>query len=176
MEKTLKSTLIHKGRNISFFVDQIELPNNRKTDRDIVDHPGAVAILSVTDKGKILLINQYRYATKSDLLEVPAGTIENGEDPEKCAIRELKEETGYSAASVKKMLSCYLSPGYSNELIHIYVAKELTKGEQKFEDDEKISVQEYECDQVLTMIEEGSIRDAKTILSILYFLTSTKFY
>ena len=74
------------------------------------------------------------------------------------------------------MLSCYLSPGYSNELIHIYIAKELTKGEQKFEDDEKISVQEYECDQVLTMIEEGSIRDAKTILSILYFLTSTKFY
>jgi len=175
MEKTLKSTLIHKGKNFNFLVDEVELSNKKQINREIVEHPGAVAILPLSRKEKIILINQYRYATKSDLLEIPAGTLEIGESPDECAYRELREETGYSSKILKKMTSCYLAPGYSNEIIHIFVAKELTLENQTLEDDEKISVKEYEFDEALTMIEEGVIKDAKTILSILLYLTSTKF-
>ncbi|MBN1682890.1 NUDIX hydrolase [Candidatus Bathyarchaeota archaeon] len=171
MEKTVSSKIIHKGKNFDFLLDQVELPNKKYVNREIVDHPGAVAILPVTNDGKIVLINQYRYVTKKRILEIPAGTIEKGELIEKCAVRELKEETGYSTNHIIKMLSCYLAPGYSNEILHVFLAKELEKGEQKLEDDETISVQEYGYEEILTKIEDGSIIDAKTILSILFYLT-----
>lgn len=171
MEKTVSSKIIHKGKNFNFLVDQVEIPNKKYVNRETVDHPGAVAILPVTNDEKIVLINQYRYAAKKRLLEIPAGTIEKNEALEKCALRELREETGYSSNNIKKMFGCYLAPGYSNEILHVFLARELEKGEQKLDEDETISVLEYGYEEILTKIEDGTIIDAKTIASILFFLT-----
>jgi ADP-ribose pyrophosphatase len=171
MEKTLSSRLLHEGRSFSFKTDQVELPNGRTTTRDIVDHPGAVAIVPLLDDSKIVLIRQFRYAAGKELLEIPAGTLEKGEKPDDCAVRELKEETGYEANSMRRLLSCYMAPGYSNEVIHLYVATGLKKGEKETEEDEEIAVEAIGFDEALRMIEENNIEDAKTIVGVLSCLT-----
>ena len=171
MEKTLSSRLLHEGRSFSFKTDQVELPNGRTTTRDIVDHPGAVAIVPLLDDSKIVLIRQFRYAAGKELLEIPAGTLEKGEKPDDCAVRELKEETGYEANSMRRLLSCYMAPGYSNEVIHLYVATGLKKGEKEMEEDEEIAVEAVGFDEALRMIEENNIEDAKTIVGVLSCLT-----
>jgi len=171
MEKTLSSRLLHEGRSFSFKTDQVELPNGRTTTRDIVDHPGAVAIVPLLDDSKIVLIRQFRYAAGRELLEIPAGTLEKGEKPDACAVRELKEETGYEANSMRRLLSCYMAPGYSNEVIHLYVATGLKKGEKETEEDEEIAVEAVGFDEALRMIEENKIEDAKTIVGVLSCLT-----
>jgi len=170
MEKTISSTLIHKGRSFSFRSDEVEVIGRRVT-RDIVDHPGAVAIVPLLGDGRIVFVRQFRYAAGRELLEIPAGTLEPGERPDACAARELREETGYTAGIIKKLLSCYTAPGYSNEVIHIYVATDLTEGKQATEEDEEIRVQTYGFDEALKMIEEGDIMDAKTVAGVLTFLT-----
>jgi len=171
MEKTITTRLLHKGRSFSFKTDEVELPNGKKTTRDIVDHPGAVAIVPVLDDGRIVLVRQYRYATGKDLLEIPAGTLERGEAPDTCARRELKEETGYTAGSMKKILSMYMAPGYSNEVIHLYLATELKAGKQGTEEDESITCELYGPDELLGMMEKNVIEDAKTIAGVLSYLT-----
>ena len=171
MEKTLSSRLLHEGKSFSFKTDQVELPNGRTTTRDIVDHPGAVAIVPLLDDSKIVLIRQFRYAAGKELLEIPAGTLEKGEKPDDCAVRELKEETGYEANSMRRLLSCYMAPGYSNEVIHLYVATGLEKGEKETEEDEEIAVEAVGFDETLRMIEENEIEDAKTIVGVLSYLT-----
>ncbi len=171
MEKTITTRLLHQGRSLSFRTDEIELPNGKKTTRDIVDHPGAVAIVPVLDDGRIVLVRQYRYATGKDLLEIPAGTLEKGEAPDTCARRELKEETGYTAGSMKKILSMYMAPGYSNEVIHLYLARELKAGELGTEEDESITLEPYGPDELLGMMEKNVIEDAKTIAGVLSYLT-----
>ena len=173
MEKTITTRLLNQGRSFSFKTDEVELPNGKKTTRDIVDHPGAVAIVPVLDDGRIVLVRQYRYATGKDLLEIPAGTLEKGEAPDTCARRELKEETGYTAGSMKKILSMYMAPGYSNEVIHLYLATELKAGEQSIEEDEIIIFEPYGPDELLGMIEKNVIEDAKTIAGVLSYLTRT---
>jgi ADP-ribose pyrophosphatase len=171
MEKTLSSRLLHEGKSFSFKTDHVELPNGRTTTRDIVDHPGAVAIVPLLDDSKIVLIRQFRYAAGKELLEIPAGTLERGEKPDACAVRELKEETGYKANSMRRLLSCYMAPGYSNEVIHLYVATGLKKGEKETEEDEEIAVEAVGFDEALRMIEENKIEDAKTIVGVLSCLT-----
>ncbi len=154
-----------------FKTDEVELPGGRRTARDIVEHPGAVAIVPILDDGRVVLVRQYRYAVGKELLEIPAGTLEEGEAPDTCARRELKEETGYNAGSVVKMISFYTAPGYSSEVIHIYVATLLRKGEQRAEEDERISVEAYGIDELLRMIEENAIEDGKTVAGVLSWLT-----
>ena len=171
MEETISSKTLHVGKNFSFKTAKVRLPNGKETDRDVVEHPGAVAIIPVDD-GEIVLIRQYRYSTKSEILEIPAGTLEVGEDPYACAVRELKEETGYAASEWRKLLSAYVAPGYSNEIIHIYVAEGLTPVGSDLEEDESIKVERYGYNNVLEMIETNEIKDAKTICGILAYLTS----
>lgn len=171
MEKTIYSKLLYKGKNFSFKTDEAELPNGKITTRDTVDHPGAVAIVPILDDGRILLVKQYRYSAGKELLEIPAGTIEKGEAPDTCARRELKEETGYNAGSMKKILAMYMAPGYSNEVIHLYFATELKAGESHAEEDESITIEAYTPDMLLEMIERNIIEDAKTIAGILSYLT-----
>jgi ADP-ribose pyrophosphatase len=171
MEKTLNSRLLHEGKSFSFKTDQVELPNGRMTTRDIVDHPGAVAIVPVLDGSRIVLVKQFRYAVGKELFEIPACTLERGEEPDACAARELREETGYKAKSMKRLLSCYMAPGYSNEVIHLYVATGLEKGEKETEEDEEIAVEAVGFDETLRMIEENEIEDAKTIVGVLSYLT-----
>jgi ADP-ribose pyrophosphatase len=171
MEETISSKTLHVGKNFSFKTDNVRLSNGKETVRDIVDHPGAVAIVPVHD-GEIVLIRQYRYSAKAEILEIPAGTLEVGEDPYACAVRELQEETGYAASEWSKLLSAYVAPGYSNEMIHIYVAEGLTPVGSNPEDDESIKVEKFSFDKVLGMIESNEIVDAKTISGVLAYLTS----
>jgi ADP-ribose pyrophosphatase len=171
MEKTLTSKLLHKGRHFNFKTDEIQLSSGKTTTRDIVDHPGAVAIVPILDDGRILLVKQYRYTTGKELLEIPAGTLEKGEAPDNCARRELKEETGYTAGSMKKILAMYMAPGYSNEVIHLYFATALKAGESHAEEDEDISLEVYSADELLDGIEKNTIEDAKTIVGVLIYLT-----
>ena len=171
MEKTIKSHLLHQGRSFSFKTDEVELHNGRTTTRDIVDHPGAVAVLPLLSEGRIALIRQYRYSVGKELLEIPAGTLEEGESPDSCARRELKEETGFTAGSMKKILNFYVAPGYSNEKIHLFLASDLKMGKKQAEEDESIIVETYGYDELLRMIDANEIEDAKTIVGILAFLT-----
>lgn len=171
MEKTINSKLLRQGKKFSFKTDEVELPNGKTITRDVVDHPGAVAIVPILDDGRILLVRQYRYATGKELLEIPAGTLEQGEAPDTCARRELKEETGYTAGSMKKILTMYMAPGYSSEVIHLYFATALKAGEKHTEEDEDISTEAYGCDELLDMMEKNTIEDAKTVAGVLSYLT-----
>jgi ADP-ribose pyrophosphatase len=171
MEKTTNSRLLHQGKNFSFKTDEVQLPSGKIVTRDIVDHPGAVVIVPVLDDGRILLVKQYRHSARKELLELTAGTLERGEAPDTCARRELKEETGYTAGSMKKILSMYAAPGYSNEVLHLYFATSLKTGDQGTEEDESITVEAHGPDELLEMIEKNIIEDAKTIAGILSYLT-----
>ena len=170
MEETISSTLIQEGRSFSFYHDRVLLPNGRETDRNIVKHPGAVAIIAVQDD-EIVLIKQYRYATGKYLLEIPAGTLESGEDPLQCAVRELQEETGYAASAWSRLFQCYMVPGYSNEIIYFFLAEGLTKVGASPEEDEDIEVKLIGLDEALSMIDGNEIEDIKTMIGVLSYLT-----
>jgi ADP-ribose pyrophosphatase len=167
MEKTLSSRLIHAGRNFDFLVDEVELPSGQVTQRDIVRHPGAVAIVPLLSDSKVVLIRQYRYATGKKLFEIPAGTLEKGEPPLECAARELREETGYEAEEIEPLLSCFMAPGYSDEVIYFFVAKGLRAVGDDPELDEDITLELHSLEEVRRMIAENVIEDAKTIVGIL---------
>ena len=167
MEKTLSSRLLHEGRNFDFLVDEVELPNGHVTQRDIVRHPGAVAIVPILGDGRVALIRQYRYATGKTLLEIPAGTLEQGEPPLECAARELREETGYEAEELEPLLSCFMAPGYSDEVIHFFVARGLREVGDDPEIDEEITLELHSLEMARRMIDENVIEDAKTIVGIL---------
>jgi len=170
LEETIESRTLHNGRNFSFKTDRVRLENGRETVRDVVNHPGAVAIVAI-DRDELVLVRQYRYAAGRELLEIPAGTLEPGEDPDRCAVRELREETGCVASEWGRLLSCYMAPGYSNEIIHFYVAEGLSQVGMSPEEDESITVERLGFDQVVDMIEGNEIMDAKTITGVLYYLT-----
>lgn len=167
MEKTLSSRLLHEGKNFDFLVDEVELPNGHVTQRDIVRHPGAVAIVPLLGDGRVALIRQYRYAAGKNLLEIPAGTLEQGEPPLECAARELREETGYEARELEPLLSCFMAPGYSDEVIHFFVARGLSVVGDDPEDDEEITLESYSLEEVRRMIVDNVIEDSKTIVGIL---------
>ena len=168
-EAALKTRSVYRGRLLKVRVDTVKLPNGRKTTREIVEHPGAVAIIPLLENGKLLLVKQYRNAVRRRLIEIPAGTLEVGEAPLPCARRELIEETGYAARRFTKLFSCYLAPGYSTENIHFFLASKLVPTKAKQADDENIIVQPMGLDEALKAIEQGKIQDAKTI-SALYYL------
>ena len=170
VEETIESKTLHNGRNFSFKTDRVRLSNGRETVRDVVDHPGAVAIVPV-DGDELVFVRQYRYAAGRELLEIPAGTLEPGEDPYGCAVRELQEETGYAASAWSRLLSCYMAPGYSSEVIHFYVAEGLSQVGMNPEEDESITVERHSFDEVVKMIEDNEIMDSKTITGVLSYLT-----
>ncbi|MBS7631177.1 NUDIX hydrolase [Candidatus Bathyarchaeota archaeon] len=168
MEKALKSKTVWRGRFLAFKSDEVELPDGRVTVRDIVEHPGAVAIIPILSDGRILLVRQYRYAVDKELLEIPAGTMERGESPKECAARELSEETGYEAERMEELTRFYTAPGYSSELIYLFMAEGLKPCPRSLEEDEEIRVEAFELDQVLEMISRHIIEDGKTICGVLY--------
>ena len=170
MEESISSQLLFEGKNFSFHHDRVRLPNGRETERDIVRHPGAVAIVAVHED-EIVLVKQYRYVTGRYLLEIPAGTLEEGEDPFRCAVRELQEETGYAASSWRRLFQCYVAPGYSDEIVYFYLAEGLTCVGSNPEEDEIILTNRYNVEEVLGMIESNEIEDAKTIIGVFRYLT-----
>lgn len=172
MEETISSKLLHKGKYFSFKTDRVKLSNGTETIRDIVDHPGAVAIIPVIDDD-LILVKQYRYAAAKELWEIPAGTLEPDEDPYACAVRELREETGYAGNEWTKIISTYMAPGYSNEIIHFFVANGLSEVGTDLEEDEDITIQRFSFNKILEMIEDNTIEDSKTVTGVLVYLTRT---
>ncbi|PKG21882.1 NUDIX hydrolase [Niallia nealsonii] len=169
-EKTISTKKIFDGRIISVQVDEVELPNGKTSTRELVKHPGAVAVIAVTDEGKIVLVEQYRKPLEKEIVEIPAGKLEKGENPEVCAKRELEEETGYGCDSIELVSSFYTSPGFADEIIHIYVAKGLKKLEDAagLDEDEFVNLMEVTLEEALEFIKNQRIYDAKTIYAIQY--------
>ncbi|HHY36624.1 MAG TPA: NUDIX hydrolase [Firmicutes bacterium] len=166
-EKTLTRDYLYRGRIINLRIDQVQLPDGREATREVVEHPGAVAIIALTDREEVVLIKQYRQATGEEMWEIPAGKLEAGEDPRHCASRELAEETGYTATSWEKLTSFYTSPGFASEILHLFLARGLAAGEQALDPDETIHTFLVPLTLALEMIKRGEIRDAKTIVGIL---------
>jgi len=170
-ESTISSRTIYKGRVLRLHVDRVRLPSGRVTAREIVEHPGAAAIIPILDNGKLLVVKQYRAATRRELMEIPAGTLEPSESPISCAKRELIEETGYAAKRIRKLFSCYLAPGYSTEKIHFFLATRIVPAKGRQEEDELIATQTINLREALRAIERGKIQDAKTISALYYLAT-----
>ncbi|MCL4435532.1 MAG: NUDIX hydrolase [Thaumarchaeota archaeon] len=169
-EETVNTEIIHRGRNFTFEVRTMRLPSGKITARDIVEHPGAVAIIPLLDKNTVILVEQHRAAAGKTLLEIPAGTLQPPETPAECARRELTEETGYEAKTFKKLAGGYAAPGYSSEKIHIYLATDLTYTQQKPEEDEIITTRKIGLKTLKQMIRNQEIEDLKTIAAILQLL------
>ncbi|GIP20183.1 MULTISPECIES: NUDIX hydrolase [Paenibacillus] len=164
-EKTLSSKSIYTGKIISLQIDTVELPDGSTGEREIVKHPGAVAVLAVRN-GRLLLVDQFRQSIGRGELEIPAGKLEKGEDPLEAAKRELQEETGYSAGKTSLLHSFYTSPGFADELIHLYLAEDLKKGKASPDEDEFLEVHEITLQEAKKYISEGWISDAKTIMAV----------
>lgn len=163
-ERTVETKNIFKGKIIDVNLHTVELPNGKKASREIVNHPGGVAIIAYKDKDTIILVEQFRKPIEKNILELPAGKIEKGEDIELCGIRELEEETGYRAKEFKYLGKVVSSPGFCDEYIYIYMAEGLYKGQDNLGDeDEFINVREIKIDKIKEMIKSGEIIDAKTI-------------
>lgn len=169
-EKTLKTKKIYEGRIIRLQVDDVELPNGQIGKREIIKHPGAVAVIPITEDGKIIMVEQYRKALERTLIEIPAGKLEIGEEPLVTAERELEEETGYKANKLEYITGFYTSPGFADELIHIYLATGLEKVEHPLPQDEDEFVELYEVtlDEAVQLMEKNKIYDAKTAYAITY--------
>ena len=166
-ETTVSSDLIYTGKTIQLRVDTVEVPNRGYQKREIIEHKGAVAILAITKENKVVLVKQFRKAIEQEIYELPAGKIEIGETPLDCAYRELKEETGYSANSMKLIHKYYPTPGFSNQLVFIYLAKDLIPGEKQLEEDEFLEVYEVDLETAYKMVYENEICDSKTVIGLL---------
>ncbi len=167
-ELTLETKYFFKGRILKLRVDQVQLENGVKSQREIVEHPGAVAIVALDENNNVLLVTQFRKPMEKEILEIPAGKLEAGEDPLECAKRELLEETGYEASFWKEIFTLYTSPGFSNEVVIIYLAKGLHQVLDAPMDAQEISkIDLINMDVALDMIKQNKIKDGKTVAGIL---------
>lgn len=165
--KILNQRIVYKGSHIQVREDRVIEPGGLECMREIVVHPGAVCIVARPEPGQVILIRQYRHATGKELLEIPAGTLHDGEDPLECAIRELEEETGYHAAKMSERCRFWTTPGFTNEFMHLYEATDLVKTQTNPDEDEVIEVDIVSRAEALRMIDDGRIQDAKSILGLL---------
>ena len=166
-EKFLETKMVFNGDLLKVYCDKVELPNGKNASREFIKHPGAVAVVPITEDGKIVLVRQYRYPIGKSMLEVPAGKLDKGEHPDECALRELEEETGYVAHHIEKMNSIYTTPGFADEVIHLYKADHLKLSKQCLDEDEFLDVEVYTKEEVKAMIVDGTINDAKSMLALL---------
>jgi len=169
--KILRSKIIYKGPVFGVRRDEVLEPGGIRTTREVVTHPGSVVILPLLPDGRILLVRQYRHATRQFLWELVAGRIERGENPRQAAARELLEETGYRAKRYRLFLDIFPTPGFLEERMYILLAQGLTSGDARPEEDEKISSRVFSRSQLRQMIRRGKLRDAKTIAGLLYYFS-----
>lgn len=169
-EKTVTSTPIYSGKVISLRVDDVILPNGKTSKRELIKHPGAVAVIAITAEHKILLVEQYRKALERSIIEIPAGKLEPGEEPEVTARRELEEETGFGCHKLTFLQSFATSPGFADEIIHVYIAEELYLLNEKadLDEDEFVDLLESTIEEAEQMMVSGQIFDAKTAYSVLW--------
>ncbi len=170
MERKLREELIYRGRILSLRRDEVILPHGGIAGREVVEHLPAVAVLPVLD-GRVLLVRQFRYAVGEELLEVPAGLLKEGESPEECAVREMREETGYRPLSLKKVLTFYTSPGFSDEVVHLYFCDEMVEDPLPQDDDEGVTLSPFPIEDLRDGLRSGLFKDAKTILALSWLLT-----
>lgn len=169
-EKTIRTKKVFDGNIISVQVDDVSLPNNQTSQREIVKHPGAVAVIPMTPDRKIVFVEQYRKPLEKSLVEIPAGKLESGEKPEVTAVRELEEETGYTTTNLTFVTSFYTSPGFADELMYIYLAEELIPLEEPVlgDEDEFVEKVVLTLDEAKKYVKEQRIHDAKTAYALLY--------
>ena len=166
-EHRLSSKTVFEGRTIQVRVDEARLANGRQATREVVVRAPAVVIAPIDEDGNVVMVRQYRYPVEEALLEVPAGMVEPGEDPDDCAQRELQEETGYRANDLRSLGGFWSTPGYSSEYKYAYVARGLVPSKLEADYDEDIAVERYPLSEIPAMIREGRIRDAKSIAVLL---------
>lgn len=162
----LKSEVLMKGRAFAIRRDYLKTPAGRETKLDIIEHGGSAVIIPVDENGNILLVRQYRHAAGKELLELPAGTLDENEDPLVCAAREIREETGMAAETITKLGEFYLAPGYSDEFMIVYLATELSPSPLDADEDEFLSVESVPIAEAIKMAERGEIPDAKSLAAL----------
>ncbi|MDR1195599.1 MAG: NUDIX hydrolase [Endomicrobium sp.] len=169
MEKLLKQNKIYTGKSVDFYSDEVSLPNGQNAVREYLGHPGAAAVLAFLDKRNIILVKQYRYAAGKYTYEIPAGKLDAGESPLDCIKRELEEETGYKAKRIEKMINFHPTTAFSTEILYIFAAFGLIKGDKHPDEDEFVSTEIFDFKEAVNMVKSGKIMDAKTIIALLYF-------
>ncbi len=173
-EKTVSSRLVYDGRVVRLRVDTVQVTNGRETTREIVEHGNCVAVIAVDDSDNLLLVKQFRKSVEKELLEIPAGGIEPGEDPEIAVRRELQEEIGYLPKKLERLGGFYSTPGYCTEYLYLYLATDLTPSQLYAEDTESIKLISVPISQIPNLIASGAICDAKSIAGLLTFLEYQK--
>lgn len=157
---------IYQGRIIDLSVETVRLPNGETAELELIKHPGAAAVVPIKDDGTVIMVRQYRHAVRGFIYEIPAGKLHPGEDSRDCAARELEEEIGYQAGSLEPLFSFLTTPGFTDEIIHIFLGKDLTPGTQDLGADEVLEVLEMPLDKAMALINDGTIKDAKTIIGL----------
>lgn len=165
-EKCIRKKRVYRGRAVDFFVDEVRLPNGKSAQREYVGHPGASSIVPFLDKDTIILVRQCRYPVGKITYEIPAGKLDGIEPPLQCAKRELREETGFKAGRVSRLLTFWPAPAFSNEVLHIYVGDRLKTVGAALDEDEFLEVVQVGFQKALDWITSGKIKDAKTIISL----------
>ena len=163
--KRIASEYVYEGRIIKLRVDQVELPDGRQTIREVMEHPGAAVIVPVGDDGTLHLVRQYRDAIGKELLELPAGKLKTGEDPSECACRELREELGLIAGRLTRLTSFYSSPGFCDEILHVFLAEELSQEEEESEHEEFLEPERRPLEPLGPLLEE--FEDGKSVIGVL---------
>ncbi len=173
-EKTLSSQLIYEGRAVKLRVDTVEMPGGRKTTREIVEHGECVAVVAIDAESNVILVSQFRKPVEKELLEIPAGGIDPGEDPVAAVRRELREEIGYLPRKVDRLGGFYSAPGFCTEYLYLYLATDLVPSQLHAEDTENIRLVRVPVSQITSLITSGRICDAKSIAGLLTFLEYDK--
>lgn len=166
-EKTISSETIYQGKIFTLEKREIELQNGQITTREIINHHGGVGVLPVLEDGTVILVKQYRSGAQDVLLEIPAGKLNEGEDHQSCGLRELEEETGYSAKEITYLGYFYPTPAYDSEKTHLYLARELTPGRAHPDENEFVETVTLPFEELLDMVMKNEIKDAKTISAVL---------
>ena len=166
-EKTIEKNTVYEGVIVNVRRDKAELVNGKVVGREVVEHPGGVTVIPVEADGTVWCVRQFRYPFGREMLEVPAGKLERGEDPFDCAVRELSEETGLTADEFVYLGPCCTSPGFSTEVLHIYLALGLQQGAMHLDPDEFLNVEKYGLEELTDRVMSGEIDDAKTIIAVL---------
>ena len=163
----LKSEIVYPGRAFTIRRDHIRLPDGRTTKFDIVEHHGSVVLIPIDERGNLLFVRQYRHAAGKALLELPAGTLDEGEAPEVCARREVREETGMAADQIHPIGGFFLAPGYSTEYMYVYLATNLRHDPLQADDDEFLKVEAFPLTEALKIAESGELPDSKSLAALL---------
>ena len=165
-EIILSTEPVFDGHLLKIYVNTVQLPDGRTALREVIRHPGAVAVVPFDVEGNVLLIRQYRAGIDRDIIEIPAGLLEAGEDPAACAEREMREETGYRPATLESLGGYHVAPGYNDEYIHLYLARDLEPAPLAQDSEEFLELVRLPFDESLAMVERGEINDSKTIIAL----------